>query len=82
MRTILDSLKKTEKYTPQSIPVYVLYYTAWVDQQGRVVYGTDIYKQDKRLIEKLANLDGFAIPGHTIDRVAISGRAQVALVQQ
>ncbi len=31
------------------IPVYFLYYTAWVDDKGRVVFGRDLYGWDAKL---------------------------------
>ena len=65
----------------QDIPVYVLYYTAWSDEQGRIVYGNDIYKQDSKLIEALAKLDGFRIPGHNEDIVAGSAPAELVSVR-
>ena len=72
---ILESEEKTDIETAHRIPVYVLYYTAWADENGRVVYGTDIYKQDRKLIEKLSNIDGFSLPGDNDLRLAGSGHS-------
>ena len=35
----------------QPIPVYVLYWTAWVDADGRAHFATDIYGRDRRMVE-------------------------------
>ncbi|MCF8496319.1 MAG: L,D-transpeptidase family protein [Alphaproteobacteria bacterium] len=45
-------------------PVYIVYYTAWVDERGGIVYGPDLYGQDENLIGKLRRVDGIFIPGH------------------
>ncbi|MEI6311254.1 MAG: L,D-transpeptidase family protein [Bacteroidota bacterium] len=42
------------KYTiPQSIPVYIVYFTAWVDNNGHLNIRKDIYDRDERLLESL-----------------------------
>lgn len=38
---------------PESVPVYVLYWTAWVDDGGILNFRDDIYGQDKPLYEAL-----------------------------
>lgn len=45
------------------IPVHILYYTTWIDSDGQVVYGHDIYDYDRKLIEALAAQNAFMIPG-------------------
>ena len=49
---------------PQKIPVYFLYYTAWLDGAGNVVYGADIYGRDARLLRALQNIDGVFVPSY------------------
>ncbi len=80
MTRILDAGKTSDHHVSEAIPVYILYYTNWVDQQGRIVYGTDIYNQDQALIKKLANIDGFAIPGHTMVAKGKSALSKLASV--
>jgi murein L,D-transpeptidase YcbB/YkuD len=59
-----------------SFPVYVLYYTAWVNDKGAIVYGSDIYGEDKKLIELLKKIDGIYIPGNSevSDAQSVSSR--------
>lgn len=61
---ILASLEKTDLELDHTIPVYLLYQTIWQDDQGGLIYGQDIYKRDRDLIEALAAIDGFKIPRH------------------
>ena len=44
-----------EKYVnlPQKIPVYILYFTAWVDDEGNLNFRDDIYGYDSRLASGL-----------------------------
>ncbi|NTV46275.1 MAG: L,D-transpeptidase family protein [Chlorobiales bacterium] len=54
---ILDALKTNREQTirlPESIPVYILYFTAWVDENdGTVNFRKDIYDRDKPLAAAL-----------------------------
>lgn len=45
----------TEKFVKVKvpIPVVITYYTAWVDDQGRLNFRDDIYAHDKKLAEKM-----------------------------
>lgn len=61
---ILETYKKTDIDLQRSIPVFILYYTVWLDGEGRVVYGNDIYDKDAKLWELLSNIDGTFIPVH------------------
>lgn len=63
-RNIINSYKKTDISIPNKVPVYIFYYTAWVGDNGQVVYGNDIYNYDSKLIDSLRKLDGFHIPSH------------------
>lgn len=35
------------------VPVYITYFTAWVDEQGMIQFRKDIYKRDERLAEMM-----------------------------
>ncbi|WP_207493586.1 L,D-transpeptidase family protein [Aridibaculum aurantiacum] len=45
----------TEKYVKlkQPVPVFITYYTAWVDEQGRLNFRDDIYGHDEKLAKKM-----------------------------
>lgn len=60
----------------ERFPVYILYYTAWVDSQGRVVFGRDIYGRDRKFIEMLEKTDGLFIAADN----SVSGSEQSKLV--
>ena len=36
-----------------TIPVYIVYFTAWVDRQGRINFRDDVYKRDARLMNMI-----------------------------
>ncbi|HLS31904.1 MAG TPA: L,D-transpeptidase family protein [Flavobacteriaceae bacterium] len=38
----------------EKIPVYIGYFTAWVDEEGKVNFYKDVYNRDKKLIELLS----------------------------
>ena len=59
----LSTGKMTEVAAVEKFPAYILYQTVWLDGQGKLVYGADVYKRDRDLIEALAKTDGFVIPG-------------------
>lgn len=46
---------KKEKWVPlkKSIPVFIVYFTAWVDQNGQLNFRKDIYKHDEKMAVKL-----------------------------
>lgn len=52
----------------QKVPVYLTYFTAWVDPaSGDVTYFNDVYKHDDRVIAKL---EGRPVPKDPVDPVA------------
>ncbi|MFZ6024906.1 MAG: L,D-transpeptidase family protein [Bacteroidota bacterium] len=46
---------KKEKWVPlkKSIPVFIVYFTTWVDQKGQLNFRKDIYKHDEKMAMKL-----------------------------
>ena len=54
----------------EPFPVYIVYQTMWLDGEGRLVYGSDVYKRDSKLIKVLAQADDFHIPGSASTRFA------------
>jgi L,D-transpeptidase YcbB len=43
----------TDVKLDKKIPLYIDYYTAWVDDEGRVNFREDVYRKDKKLLEIL-----------------------------
>ncbi len=50
---VLDSGVETTVRLDRPLPVHLLYWTAWVDERGRIQYRSDIYRRDPPLIEAL-----------------------------
>lgn len=53
---ITDSIEKGEKMIvrlPESIPVHLIYLTAWVNEDGTVNFRKDVYEHDKLVYEAL-----------------------------
>jgi len=59
---IIDSGRKTEIAAERHIPVYILYHTIWIGDQGQLVYGYDIYGSDAVLRRALDDMDGVGFP--------------------
>ena len=61
IQTILDSGRETTVRLDRPLPVHLLYWTAWVDDEGRIQYRRDLYERDTALIKALnvsADFDG------------------------
>ncbi len=56
---VLRKPKTSNIYTQEKMPVYLLYYTAWLGSNGQIVYGQDIYENDKKLMQALEKLDEY-----------------------
>lgn len=37
----------------QAVPVFIIYYTAWVDDKGQLNFRDDVYKHDADLVKKM-----------------------------
>ncbi len=53
MQTLLDKGKMRDVMLKKTIPVYILYQTIWGDDEGKLVYGQDVYGRDKLLMKTL-----------------------------
>ena len=56
--TILETIgTRQEKYVtlPEKLPVYLVYFTTWVDNDGKVHFRDDIYGHDKSLAKEYFN---------------------------
>ncbi|MGB4106232.1 MAG: L,D-transpeptidase family protein [Alphaproteobacteria bacterium] len=74
--TVIAQGRTSDRLISNKIPVYILYYTAWIDDQGRVVFGRDIYGRDKILAEALEKVDGISLAGH--NKVMTNPRQKLA----
>lgn len=73
--SILETKVKTDIKVSNTLPVYIYYYTAWLNDQGEVVYGSDIYDYDSKLVKLLHAQKGLSLPPKTIpEKIA---RAQI-----
>ena len=62
MHAAIGSGVKTDISIEQRMPVYVYYYTNWIDTDGKVVFGSDVYKNDTKLIKLLAENGDLYLP--------------------
>jgi len=46
----------------ETLPVYILYQTIWLEDDGRLVYGSDAYRQDQNLLGLLSAMAGYYLP--------------------
>jgi len=49
----MNSRKEQTVTLKDPIPVSIVYFTAWVDQQGRINFRDDIYQRDSRLMDAI-----------------------------
>jgi L,D-transpeptidase YcbB len=69
LQAVLASGEQTTVSLPDPLPVHLLYFTAWVDEDGLVQFRPDVYGHDARLAKALAEepiveLDFDAVRGH------------------
>lgn len=62
MQTMIDSGRMRDVPLEDKIPVFITYQTIWLDSQGKLVYGKDVYGQDRKLFNILKNAGGIHIP--------------------
>jgi murein L,D-transpeptidase YcbB/YkuD len=53
--SIMHGGKETWYTLKEKIPVYIGYFTAWVDDQDQIHFYDDVYKRDKHLAELIFN---------------------------
>ena len=51
-----------EKFIEESLPVFILYQTVWLNEDGDIVYGPDVYDRDRDLINYMKQNKLFALP--------------------
>ena len=50
---VLETIKETEIQIKPTIPVYITYFTAWVDSKGNLNFRNDIYNLDEGLAKEI-----------------------------
>jgi murein L,D-transpeptidase YcbB/YkuD len=50
---LIDSGRTRAVSVPRPVPVHVVYNTAWLNADGRLVYGVDVYGRDAELAHAL-----------------------------
>ena len=60
--TAWDSLKNLAVILPRPVPVHLLYWTAWVDEQGAPQFRRDVYGLDSLLTDALSRARGRPAP--------------------
>jgi murein L,D-transpeptidase YcbB/YkuD len=58
LEATVSSGKMRDVRISDSIPVYLFYYTVWLDTRGDVVFGSDIYGRDSKLLALLKDQNG------------------------
>ena len=53
IKEAMNSGKEQTVKLDKSVPVLITYYTAWVDEQGKLNFRSDVYAHDKKLKEKM-----------------------------
>ncbi|HRZ24912.1 MAG TPA: L,D-transpeptidase family protein, partial [Candidatus Contendobacter sp.] len=53
IKTASTSGKQRVVNLPSTVPVYLVYWTAWVDEEGLVNFRDDIYQRDKPMVRAL-----------------------------
>jgi L,D-transpeptidase YcbB len=61
LRTLVDSKRMRDIQTEQKLPVFIMYQTVWLDTEGRLIYGRDIYGEDAKLVKILEKMDAIHI---------------------
>lgn len=74
------SQRRTDVPIEARIPVYTVYYSAWLDKTGEIIYGSDIYGRDAALYEALAADDALPNVFKTASSEAVDA-AQLSLAQ-
>lgn len=59
MERLLEKGRTADIAIEQKIPVYIVYQTMWFDGNGQLVYGSDVYGQDKKLLDVLTARKAF-----------------------
>jgi murein L,D-transpeptidase YcbB/YkuD len=56
--SLIDAKETIQHNLTETVPVYVIYMTTWVDQSGRIQFRDDIYDRDRKISSSLSGLNG------------------------
>ncbi|HPF78961.1 MAG TPA: L,D-transpeptidase family protein [Alphaproteobacteria bacterium] len=59
---ILAKGKQVEVAAQDPLPVYILYQTVWLGDREQIVYGPDLYGEDRKLLKALTDIGGVVFP--------------------
>lgn len=62
MEKMISSGRMRDVKTKETLPVYIMYQTVWLDADGRLVYGRDVYGQDEKLFKILKKANSIHMP--------------------
>lgn len=62
MNNILATVRTTEVQASAKMPIYIIYQSIWLNDKNELVYGADVYKRDKELLEVLEAMNGYKLP--------------------
>jgi murein L,D-transpeptidase YcbB/YkuD len=62
MDKMISSGRMRDVKSEHTTPVYITYQTIWLDSEGKLIYGKDVYGQDAKLGEILKKAKGIHIP--------------------
>ena len=56
--SLIDAKETIQHNLTETVPVYVVYMTTWVDESGRIQFRDDIYDRDRKISSSLSGLNG------------------------
>ena len=55
----------------EAIPVFIIYYTAWVDEDGQLNFRDDVYQHDSELIKKMFTVQNTSTKAISVDNLKV-----------
>lgn len=72
MQKMIDSGRMRDVPSEEKIPVYITYQTIWLDSEGQLIFGRDVYGQDAELAKILKKSGAIHIPqGAEISQISL-----------
>jgi murein L,D-transpeptidase YcbB/YkuD len=62
MNALIARGTTSEVPVADKLPVYIIYQTLWKADDGTLIYGPDVYGEDKRLVSALSAINGYILP--------------------